>query len=61
LLLDEVSAHLDEHRQHTLFEVLLSRPTQVWMTSTNSKLFADFSGLFQQFDVQESRVTTLVA
>ncbi|MBP5343455.1 MAG: DNA replication/repair protein RecF [Alphaproteobacteria bacterium] len=61
LLLDEVSAHLDEHRQHTLFEVLLSRPTQVWMTSTNSKLFADFTGLFYQFDVQESIVKTLVA
>jgi len=61
LLLDEVSAHLDERRQATLFEVLHAQPTQVWMTSTNSKIFADFTGLFQQFDVQESIVTTLVA
>lgn len=61
LLLDEVSAHLDDRRQHTLFEILKTRPTQVWMTSTNLHLFADFTGLFTQFDVQESKVITKVA
>lgn len=61
LLLDEVSAHLDERRQNTLFDILKDRPTQVWMTSTNSKLFSDFTGLFAQFDVQESKIINKVA
>ncbi len=61
LLLDEVSAHLDDRRQKTLFEILKSRPTQVWMTTTNCNLFSDFAGLFAQFDVQESKVIKKVA
>ncbi|NDF13031.1 MAG: DNA replication and repair protein RecF [Proteobacteria bacterium] len=42
LLLDEVAAHLDEHRRTSLFEELSVLGTQCWMTGTDSHLFAPF-------------------
>ena len=61
LLLDEVAAHLDTHRRHTLFEILLNRPSQVWMTTTDRQIFSDFTGLFDQFDVQQNHQVLKVA
>ena len=61
LLLDEVAAHLDARRRHTLFEVLLSRPAQVFMTTTDSTIFSDFTGQIAQFDVKEKQEIIKVA
>ena len=61
LLLDEVAAHLDARRRHTLFEILLTRPAQIFMTTTDSSIFADFTGQIDQFDVEESREIFKVA
>ncbi|MFZ4687633.1 MAG: DNA replication/repair protein RecF [Polymorphobacter sp.] len=41
LLLDEVAAHLDPLRRAALFERLAATGSQVWMTGTDSALFAD--------------------
>ena len=61
LLLDEVAAHLDSRRRHTLFEILLTRPVQVWMTTTDRAIFSDFTGQIDQFDVEESQEIIKVA
>ena len=61
LLLDEVSAHLDARRRHTLFEILLTRPAQVLMTTTDRAIFSDFTGQINQFDVEESQEIFKVA
>lgn len=61
LLLDEVGAHLDSHRRHSLFDILLGLPTQVWMTTTEGQIFADFTGQITQFDVQENKELKQVA
>ena len=61
LLLDEVAAHLDSRRRHTLFEILLTRPAQVFMTTTDSEIFADFAGQIDRFDVQEKQEIIQVA
>ena len=53
LLLDEVAAHLDKRRRNTLFEILLTRPAQVFMTTTDNEIFSDFTGQIDQFDVEE--------
>ena len=40
LLLDEVAAHLDAARREALFAILLDLESQVWLTGTDSTLFA---------------------
>jgi DNA replication and repair protein RecF len=40
LLLDEVTAHLDAARREALFGELLSLESQVWLTGTDTALFA---------------------
>ena len=40
ILLDEVAAHLDEHRRGALYEELDSLNAQAWMTGTGPELFA---------------------
>lgn len=61
LLLDEVSAHLDKNRRHTLFEILLTRPAQVFMTTTDNEIFSNFTGQIRQFDVQDNQQIIEVA
>ena len=61
LLLDEVSAHLDAHRRNTLFEILLTRPAQVFMTTTDQAIFSNFTGQIDQFGVEEKQEITKVA
>lgn len=61
LLLDEVAAHLDKHRRNTLFEILLTRPAQVFMTTTDREIFSDFTGQIYQFDVQQNQQILKVA
>jgi DNA replication and repair protein RecF len=61
LLLDEVAAHLDKNRRHTLFEILLTRPAQVFMTTTDNEIFSNFTGQIHQFDVQDNQQILKVA
>ncbi len=56
LLLDEVAAHLDDHRRGVLHESLLSLGGQVWLTGTDEKLFADLRGKASFFAVEDSTV-----
>lgn len=44
LLLDEVTAHLDEARRGALFEELLRLGSQAWMTGTDVAAFAPLRG-----------------
>lgn len=61
LLLDEVAAHLDKNRRHILFEILLTRPAQVFMTTTDNEIFSNFTGQIHQFDVQDNQQILQVA
>lgn len=50
LLLDEVSAHLDESRRHSLYEILESLGGQVWLTGTDAALFHNLDGRYIAID-----------
>lgn len=56
LLLDEVAAHLDEHRRAALIEELLELGTQVFMTGTDASLFEAFAGRADVFEVSEGMI-----
>ncbi|MDA0653770.1 MAG: DNA replication/repair protein RecF [Proteobacteria bacterium] len=56
LLLDEVSAHLDEERRAALFDAVLTLGSQVWATGTDASLFAGLAGRAQFHEVREGRV-----
>lgn len=51
LLLDEVAAHLDQHRRAALFAVLSDLGGQVWMTGTDAELFAALPENHKRFDI----------
>lgn len=54
LLLDEVAAHLDDHRRSVLHEILLALGGQVWLTGTDQNLFADLAGKGTFFSIQNN-------
>lgn len=56
LLLDEVAAHLDEHRRAALIEELLELDTQVFLTGTDLELFSAFEGRAQIFKVENGEL-----
>jgi DNA replication and repair protein RecF len=56
LLLDEVAAHLDEHRRAALIEELLELGTQVFLTGTDANLFSAFAGRAQVFEVADGKL-----
>lgn len=56
LLLDEVAAHLDEHRRAALIEELLELGTQVFLTGTDANLFSAFAGRAQMFEVARGKL-----
>ncbi|MCB9990530.1 MAG: DNA replication/repair protein RecF [Rhodospirillales bacterium] len=56
LLLDEVAAHLDDHRRTVLHDILLSLGGQVWLTGTDKQLFADLQGRAVFCKVENSTV-----
>ncbi|MGI9373799.1 MAG: DNA replication/repair protein RecF [Hyphomicrobiales bacterium] len=58
LLLDEVAAHLDEHRRAGLFEEISKLGAQAWMTGTDTNLFEAASGQAQFFTVTDGKVTS---
>ena len=59
LLLDEVSAHLDEERRAALFDAVLSLGSQVWASGTDASLFAGLAGRAQFHEVRDGRVTRI--
>lgn len=59
LLLDEVSAHLDDSRRAGLHEILLSMGGQVWLTGTDKHLFDDLKGKGTFFSIENSNVAAI--
>lgn len=55
LLLDEVSAHLDETRRAGLYDLLLGMEAQAWLTGTDRGLFDSLRGRGLFFAVENSR------
>ena len=51
LLLDEVTAHLDDNRRAELYDEILNLKAQVFMTGTEKKLFDSIGDSLDQFEV----------
>ena len=51
LLLDEVTAHLDDNRRAELYDEVLNLKAQVFMTGTEKKLFDSIGDSLDQFEV----------
>ena len=56
LLLDEISAHLDERRRSSLFELLQSLESQIWMTGTESGAFSDILKIAEAYNIYEGQI-----
>lgn len=56
ILLDEVAGHLDGVKRTELFEEIFDTGAQVWMTGTDTALFADLSGKAQFFRVDNGNI-----
>lgn len=52
LLLDEVTAHLDENRREALFHHLLELGAQVWLTGTDDSLFGTMKSQAKIFEIE---------
>ncbi len=57
LLLDEITAHLDEHRRAALFDEILRLKAQAWMTGTDAAAFNALTGKARFWNVDEARIT----
>lgn len=57
VLLDEVTAHLDEARRAALFDEILHLRAQAWMTGTDAAAFAALKGCAQLFLVADGMVS----
>jgi DNA replication and repair protein RecF len=60
LLLDEISAHLDEARRAALFAEILRLGAQAWMTGTDAVSFSALVGKAHFHDVDGGRLRDLV-
>ena len=56
LLLDEIAAHLDSGRRAALFEEVVARGVQSWMTGTDAELFRPLAGRAQVLRVDDGAV-----
>ena len=56
LLLDEITAHLDQHRRAALFDEILRLKAQAWMTGTDVQAFEVLTGKAQFWAVEEGIV-----
>lgn len=56
LLLDEVTAHLDEARREALFAKIIKLGIQAWMTGTDVGLFSPIKKEAQFFDVKNATI-----
>ena len=61
LLLDEVIAHLDEHRREALFTLLLELNVQSWMTGTDVAPFQPHLADCEHYHVSKGKLTTCPA
>ena len=59
LLLDEVTAHLDETRREALFDEISALGSQAWMTGTEDDLFEPLGARAQRFRVADATVTPI--
>lgn len=59
LLLDEITAHLDEHRRAALFAEILHLKAQAWMTGTDANAFEALTGKARFWAVDEAKVVPL--
>jgi DNA replication and repair protein RecF len=57
LLLDEITAHLDEHRRAALFDEILHLKAQAWMTGTDAAAFDALTGKARFWRVDDAQVT----
>jgi DNA replication and repair protein RecF len=56
LLLDEIAAHLDEHRRSALFAEVLRLGSQAWMTGTERSAFSGLMNDAQFLLVEDGRI-----
>ncbi len=56
LLLDEIAAHLDEHRRATLFNIIDDLGGQAFMTGTDASMFAALGGRAEFFAVSNGTI-----
>lgn len=59
LLLDEITAHLDEHRRAALFAEILHLKAQAWMTGTDAHAFDALAGKARFWRVDEAQIAPL--
>jgi DNA replication and repair protein RecF len=57
LLLDEVAAHLDRERRHSLFGALAALGCQAWLTGTDAELFGGLGDQAAVFHVEDARIS----
>ncbi len=57
MLLDEITAHFDEHRRAALFAEILRLGAQAWMTGTDVQAFSPLASHAQFRRVDEGRVS----
>ncbi len=57
LLFDEIVAHLDATRREALFELLIDRPAQTWITGTDRSLFDRLGSAARRFGVDDGRIS----
>jgi len=60
ILLDEVAAHLDEHRRGALFDELCALKAQSWLTGTDARLFQSLGTRAQFFEVCDDGVSSQI-
>lgn len=59
MLLDEITAHLDEHRRAALFQEILRLGGQAWMTGTDLDAFSALRGHAAFFEVSGAHLNRL--
>lgn len=59
ILLDEITAHLDEHRRAALFDEILRLGGQAWMTGTDKEAFSALADRAAFFEVSGACLTHL--
>ncbi len=59
LLLDEVSAHLDEDRRAALFNRIIDLRMQAWLTGTDASLFSALEGRAQFIQIANAEINPI--
>ena len=58
MLLDEITAHLDDNKREALLSKIKELDVQAWITSTDSELFKSMQGYAQFIEVKNNSITT---